>query len=706
MIGRIRRLVASLAIAALATAWAGTAAGAQEATEQAAAPAASEQADAPVVRMARATWDTGWFQAEIYRQLLQQIGYRVEGPTTMENEEFFTAVNEGEVDLWANGWFPLHQPLLDDATAAEPVGVQVEGGALQGYLVDKATAEEHDITNLGDLANPEIAELFDRDGDGRADLIGCNTGWTCGPIIDHQLDAYELTATVEQVQADYSPMMEATVERYQTGQPVLFYTFTPNWTVGRLVPGTDVVWLETPFPSLPDDQAAADEQTAVPDVPGCGSDPCQMGWPANDIRPVANTAFLDANPTVRALLDQIRIPLADILEQNARMVDGEGDPADIRRDATQWIADNQGDVSDWVNEAAPDAVPISDDGDGAGSANGTLRVAARTLPPLLTYDDGAYSGFDVELAELIAARLGMDTEFYAADTVAKQIDDVQRGVADIGLGGVAITEDRESEVDFSLPVLLTGLTILVPNDAEQGLWGSITHFVSTLLASDLPWLIAVVGVAVLVAAHMIWWFERRDNPDFAKSYRRGIWDSFYWSVVTMSTVGYGDKVARGTVGRWVALLWIAAGTLVFASFTAAIASALAVDELRSDIAGPADLVGARVATVTDSAGEFALAELGIGPVLVSEIDEAYTMLDEGKVDAVVYDAPVLQFHASREGAGAVRTVGTEFERVLYGVVIAPDNADLREQSNRALLELFESGVYGQLHDKWFGKLTE
>ncbi len=73
---------------------------------------------------------------------------------------------------------------------------------------------------------------------------------------------------------------------------------------------------------------------------------------------------------------------------------------------------------------------------------------------------------------------------------------------------------------------------------------------------------------------------------------------------------------------------------MFASFTAAIASSLAVSELRSEISGPSDLAGKRVATATHSAAETYLPSIGIGPVLVGNIDDAYPLLLDGEVDAV------------------------------------------------------------------------
>ena len=109
--------------------------------------------------------------------------------------------------------------------------------------------------------HPAKAALFDGDGDGRADLIGCSRDWTCAAVIDHHLEAYCLEPTVEHVQGDYGKLMDAAVDRIRRGQPVLFYTWTPNWTVGELLPGEDVLWLEVPFPALPENQRAEEGQT-------------------------------------------------------------------------------------------------------------------------------------------------------------------------------------------------------------------------------------------------------------------------------------------------------------------------------------------------------------------------------------------------------------------------------------------------------------
>ena len=325
--------------------------GGETATDEGAADTGAdtteETADMPAdteVIMAKATWDTGFFQAEIYKTLLAELGYEVEDLGTIDNAAFYTSAAQGDVDFWPNGWFPLHDTYLEDDLVsgnAMPVGFQVEAGALQGYLVDKASADALGITSLTDLSDPEIAANFDGDGDGMADLIGCDAGWGCELVIEDTLDELGLRDTVTHQQGTYSALMADTIGRYQRGEPILFYTWTPNWTVSELQLGEDVVWIEAPI-----EGAEASEG-----VPGCAVDPCVMGFEPNDIRTVANTEFLESNPDVQTLFELVEIPLNDIAAQNQLMVDGEDSDEDIARHAAEWIEENQTQVDEWLEAA-------------------------------------------------------------------------------------------------------------------------------------------------------------------------------------------------------------------------------------------------------------------------------------------------------------------------------------------------------------------
>ena len=316
--------------------------------------ACAAEDDDGTVTMARATWDSGHMQAAIYAELIGELGYTVDDPaaSTLDPNGFYPALASGQYDLWVNGWFPLHDIYLEGELVTgqstdlpiEPVGFQVRSGALQGYMVDKATADAMGITSMSQLSDASVARLFDQDDDGLADLIGCNEGWGCNGVIDSHIAELGWGANVEQVSGDYNSLVAGVAERVAAGEPALFYAWTPNWTYQVLTPGEQVVWLESP--ALEDEEAA----TTVDGLKGCASNPCDLGWAVSSIRAVGNEDFLDDNPDIRRLLEVVSIPLSDIATQNASMAAAElGYSEDqITADAAAWIEANRDTVDGWL----------------------------------------------------------------------------------------------------------------------------------------------------------------------------------------------------------------------------------------------------------------------------------------------------------------------------------------------------------------------
>lgn len=299
--------------------------------------------------MAQPTWDTGWFYTEIYRQLLGELGYSIGDVLTLDNAAFYQSVGYGDVTLWVDGWFPIHNPYKSAFEGtAEIIPSVVSGGAIEGYLVDKATAEAMGITSLEDFKRDDVKAAFDRDGDGKADMVACPPGWGCELTIEHHMNAYDLNDHINLIKAGYPAAMADAVASYETGSPILFYTWTPNWTVNELVPGEDVVWINVPEVNLPADMADLAGAATREGIAGCVSDPCVLGFPANTIDAVVNSAFLEGNPAVRALLENAEVPIADVYAQNAAMNAGDGD---IEAQASTWIADNRALVDGWLEAA-------------------------------------------------------------------------------------------------------------------------------------------------------------------------------------------------------------------------------------------------------------------------------------------------------------------------------------------------------------------
>jgi polar amino acid transport system substrate-binding protein len=220
-------------------------------------------------------------------------------------------------------------------------------------------------------------------------------------------------------------------------------------------------------------------------------------------------------------------------------------------------------------------------------------------------------------------------------------------------------------------------------------------------STELLFGVLVFFIIVLIAAHIIWILERKNNPQFPESYHNGIWQSVWWAVVTVTTVGYGDKTPKGTIGRLFGLFWILAGYFVFAYFTASVTTTVTVQELHGTINSIEDLFGKRVATVKKSTAAVYLSLQGLSAVELEDIDKAYHLLEADKVDAVVYDAPVLHHYASKKGKGKTQVVGLIFKEKSYGIALQ-EKSKLRDRINISLLKLIETGEYEKIKTKWFG----
>ena len=270
---------------------------------------------------------------EVIEEGLIALGYESNDMLTGAYPAIHLALGQGDADYTAVHWKPLHNDFFENGggdDALVRVGPMYTA-AMQAYYIDKATADKHGITMLEQLKQPEIAALFDTNGDGLANLTGCNPGWGCEKVIEHHLDAYELRDHVNHDKGAYFALMADTIERFKAGEPILYTTWSPNWIMGTLKEGEDVVWLDAPFSSLPGNQGS-DTEWENGRNPGFGS---------NDNYILMNKDYAEANPKVATFMKGLQISVADLSAMMTRMNDGENSPEQLEQIGKDWIAANQ-----------------------------------------------------------------------------------------------------------------------------------------------------------------------------------------------------------------------------------------------------------------------------------------------------------------------------------------------------------------------------
>ncbi|MGE0307837.1 MAG: glycine betaine/L-proline ABC transporter substrate-binding protein ProX [Acidimicrobiia bacterium] len=285
------------------------------------------------------------YWGDIVQMGLEKLGYEAEKPVILSGPASYLAVGNGDATFMADSWRPLQDPLFNKISdRAERLGTVISGAA-QGYQIDKATADKYNIRFLEQLKDPELAKLFDFTGDGKADIVGCQPGWSCGDIVDHHIKAYGLEDTVSQVVVgDYFAAFADVMARQKAGKPVLYYTWTPNWTPAVLEPGKDVEWLQVHHGNCPDDPEC---DTRVGDL--------DTGWQINDNVVVANKKFLADNPVAKTLLettDKLGFTLDDANQEYLVIKDRPGTTdKDVREDAAKWVDAHKEAVDAWVDAA-------------------------------------------------------------------------------------------------------------------------------------------------------------------------------------------------------------------------------------------------------------------------------------------------------------------------------------------------------------------
>ncbi len=344
-----------------------------------AAPATTEAAmnmtpgEGVSVVAGRASWSTGYVQAEIFSALLRELGYTVSESADMElgPQNAFMAMAEGDMDFWANSWMPGHMSwLLGERTdgsligdAVTVLGMEIQAGGLQGFLIEKGFADEYGIKTFTDLDNnADAIAAYDatdaNPGNGLVDIMGCPEDWTCDNIINSMLKGGGYKNIV-QVKAGYDPMWAQATDMVNEGLPVVAYTWTPSAYITTIRPGDNSYWLGMEYildDSNPNDQEGGEAWDQRPGSAAIGEDMCParnaeglcpIGWAAADIRAAANNDFLAANPAAEELFEQIVLSVMDVSIANVDQAAG-ADPKDL---AADWIASNRDKVDPWLEAA-------------------------------------------------------------------------------------------------------------------------------------------------------------------------------------------------------------------------------------------------------------------------------------------------------------------------------------------------------------------
>ena len=242
---------------------------------------------------------------------------------------------DGSADVYTDLWMPNRQGIWDKyVDGAKTVGHNTPYLGTQKMYVPSYMADK--VKTVDDLKNPEIAAMFDKDGNGKGEYWAGDAGWKSTRMWQVKFKSYGLSDLWEAEilpDATFKGQLKAAINREQ---PILFYYWTPEWVHAAY----DISPIGEPARTDGCENMDLDKEDWLEASHfACASTDAMIY--------VAYSKSLETrNPPVAKFLSQIALDPAVVNQWILRIGRDKLDPRDV---AEEWVANNMDTVNGWIN---------------------------------------------------------------------------------------------------------------------------------------------------------------------------------------------------------------------------------------------------------------------------------------------------------------------------------------------------------------------
>ena len=308
-----------------------------------AAAAAVSVATAPAYGQEKVTIsDLSWTGAKAIGHVIKAV---IEGPIGSEAEivkglsdQAIVAEgmdkSDGSVDVYTDMWMPNQQAIWDRyIVEAKTVGHNEPYPGTQGMFVPHYLADQ--VKSFADLAKPEIAAMFDKDGNGKGEYWAGDAGWKSTKMWQVKFKSYGLAELWEPEIVSDATFKAQLKAAYTSEKPILFYYWTPEWIHAAY----DIVSLDEPDRT----EGCMDLKLDQEDWLEASNFACRH---ADAMVYVAYSKSLEQrNPAVAKFLTQIKLDPAVVNGWILQIGRDKEEPQDV---AEAWVEANEDTVNAWI----------------------------------------------------------------------------------------------------------------------------------------------------------------------------------------------------------------------------------------------------------------------------------------------------------------------------------------------------------------------
>lgn len=316
----------------------------------------------------------------------------------------------------------------------------------------------------------------------------------------------------------------------------------------------------------------------------------------------------------------------------------------------------------------------------------SLTIGIKEAPPFVLLETEQPMGISIDFWNLVNQSAGKSFTYRRYSNIAELLKAVENGTVDMSINPLTVSEQRMQKMDFSQPFFISG-TAFVKRSSSQWLIFIQNFFTWRFLSA-----VAILLAVNFLIGILIWFAERRKNPEEFRGGIKGLADGFWWSAVTMTTVGYGDKAPRSTAGKVLGFIWMFAAILMISGLTAGIASALTVSTLGDNIEVVEDLRRFETGTVRGSSSASYLRNNGVKAQGFASVEEGLEAVQENRIEVFVHDRPILQYHLENNAFDEISLSGKNLKIDYYSLAF-PRGSSLRDELDPKVVSALKSKVW-------------
>ncbi|MEL7118802.1 MAG: transporter substrate-binding domain-containing protein [Bacteroidota bacterium] len=276
----------------------------------------------------------------------------------------------------------------------------------------------------------------------------------------------------------------------------------------------------------------------------------------------------------------------------------------------------------------------------------TLTIGIYQNPPfVIQTGDNELEGLSIDLWENIATASDIHFRYELHSDFISILKKLEYREIDLTINPMDVNALRAEKFDITQPFAVSSIGVAIPYLNRS----TFAVFVSNIFSLAFLEIILLLIFVIFIFGFLLWLAERKHNKFQFRPGLLGLFDGLWWSAVTMTTVGYGDKAPKTNKGKAIAIIWMFTAVIIISSFTAGIASTLTISSLQTDIKNAEDIrLVEKISTVGASNGEVYLNQENIpitqtyaSPIL------ALRAIAKKENDVLLYDKTILQYYINR-----------------------------------------------------------